>query len=171
LYRDPVFSHQLLQLITDSTINYLKAQIRAGADLVQLFDSWAGILGPKQYEEFSLKYIAQICDAITEVPVTVFAKGAFFAREALGKLSCETIGLDWNMGIEESSALIGPHKTLQGNLDPAALYGNPDQVRKATQDMMEQFRGKRHIANLGHGVYPDIDPEMVKVFIQTVKEF
>ena len=171
LYRDPVFSHQLLQLITDSTINYLKAQIRAGADLVQLFDSWAGILGPKQYEEFSLKYISQICDAITEVPVTVFAKGAFFAREALGKLSCETIGLDWNMGIEESSALIGPNKTLQGNLDPAALYGNPDQVRKATQDMMEQFRGKRHIANLGHGVYPDIDPVMVKVFIQTVKEF
>jgi uroporphyrinogen decarboxylase len=103
--------------------------------------------------------------------VTVFAKGAFFAREALGKLSCETIGLDWNMGIAESSALIGTHKTLQGNLDPAALYGNPEQVRKATQDMMEQFRGKRHIANLGHGVYPDIDPEMVKVFIQTVKEF
>jgi uroporphyrinogen decarboxylase len=103
--------------------------------------------------------------------VTVFAKGAFFAREALGKLSCETIGLDWNMGIEESSALIGPNKSLQGNLDPAALYGNPDQVRKATQDMMEQFRGKRHIANLGHGVYPDIDPEMVRVFIQTVKEF
>jgi uroporphyrinogen decarboxylase len=171
LYRDPVFSHQLLQLITDSTINYLKAQIRAGADLVQIFDSWAGILGPKQYEEFSLKYISQICDAITEVPVTVFAKGAFFAREALGQLSCETIGLDWNMGIEESSALIGPHKTLQGNLDPAALYGNADQVRQATQDMMEQFRGKRHIANLGHGVYPDIDPEMVKVFIQTVKEF
>lgn len=82
LYRDPVFSHQLLQLITDSTINYLKAQIRAGADLVQIFDSWAGILGPKQYEEFSLKYISQICDAITEVPVTVFAKGAFL-REKL----------------------------------------------------------------------------------------
>ena len=171
LYRDPVFSHKLLQLITDSTINYLKAQIRAGADLVQIFDSWAGILGPKQYEEFSLKYISQICEAITEVPVTVFAKGAFFAREEMGKLSCETIGLDWNMGIAESRKLIGPDKTLQGNLDPAALYGNPDQVRQATLEMMEQFRGSRHIANLGHGVYPDIDPEMVKVFIQTVKDF
>ena len=136
-----------------------------------MFDSWAGILGPAQYEEFSLKYISQICDAITEVPVTVFAKGAFFAREALGKLSCETIGLDWNMGIAESRKLIGPDKTLQGNLDPAALYGNPDQVRAATLAMMEQFKGSRHIANLGHGVYPDIDPEMVKVFIQTVKEF
>lgn len=171
LYREPVFSHKLLQMITDSTINYLKAQIRAGADLVQIFDSWAGILGPKQYHEFSLKYISQICDEITEVPMTVFAKGAFFAREEMGLLNCETIGLDWNMGIAESRKLIGSDKTLQGNLDPAALYGNADQVRKATIEMMEEFRGTRHIANLGHGVYPDIDPEMVKVFIQTVKEF
>ncbi len=171
LYTEPVFSHKLLQMITDSTINYLKAQIRAGADLVQIFDSWAGILGPKQYQEFSLRYISQICDAITEVPMTVFAKGAFFAREEMGLLNCETIGLDWNMGIAESRKLIGSTKTLQGNLDPAALYGNADQVRKATIEMMEEFRGTRHIANLGHGVYPDIDPEMVKVFIQTVKEF
>ncbi|MFC3415738.1 uroporphyrinogen decarboxylase [Algoriphagus hitonicola] len=171
LYTQPDFSHRLLQMITDSTINYLKAQIQAGADLVQIFDSWAGILGPKQYHEFSLKYIAQICDAIDEVPKTVFAKGAFFAREEMAKLTCETIGLDWNMGIAESRKLIGTEKTLQGNLDPAALYGNPDQVRKATQEMMEQFKGSRHIANLGHGVYPDIDPEMVKIFIQTVKEF
>ena len=171
LYTEPAFSHKLLQLITDSTINYLKAQIRAGADLVQVFDSWAGILGPKQYQEFSLRYITQICDAITEVPKTVFAKGAFFALEEMGQLNCETIGLDWNMGIAESRKLIGSTKTLQGNLDPAALYGNADQVRKATNEMMEGFRGTRHIANLGHGVYPDIDPEMVKVFIQTVKEF
>ena len=171
LYTEPLFSHKLLQMITDSTINYLKAQIRAGADLVQIFDSWAGILGPKQYQEFSLRYISQICDAITEAPITVFAKGAFFAREEMGQLNCEIIGLDWNMGIAESRKLIGPTKTLQGNLDPAALYGNADQVRKATIEMMEEFRGTRHIANLGHGVYPDIDPEMVKVFIQTVKEF
>lgn len=171
LYRDSHFSHLLLQRITDSTINYLKAQIRAGADLVQLFDSWAGILGPAQYEEFSLKYISQICDAITEVPVTVFAKGAFFAREQFGKLSCATVGLDWNMDIEESSRIIGPSKTLQGNLDPAALYGTAEQVQAATWRMMEQFRGKKHIANLGHGLYPDTDPELVKVFVQAVKEF
>lgn len=171
LYSEPAFSHKLLQMITDSTINYLKAQIRAGADLVQIFDSWAGILGPKQYQEFSHRYISQICNAISEVPKTVFAKGAFFAREEMGQLNCETIGLDWNMGIAESKKLIGSNKTLQGNLDPAALYGNSDQVRKATIEMMEEFRGTRHIANLGHGVYPDIDPEMVKVFIQTVKEF
>ncbi|GAB2612621.1 uroporphyrinogen decarboxylase [Belliella aquatica] len=171
LYTEPALSHQLLQMITDSTINYLKAQIAAGVNLVQLFDSWAGILPPNHYEEFSLKYISQICDAVTEVPKTVFAKGAFFAREQMGKLNCETIGLDWNMGIAESRKMIGANKTLQGNLDPAALYGSPKEVEAATVLMLDQFKGTRHIANLGHGVYPDINPEMVKVFIETVKAY
>ncbi len=171
LYTQPEFSHQLLQLITDSTINYLKAQIAAGADLIQLFDSWAGILPPHHYTEFSLKYISQICDAIGDVPKTVFAKGAFFAREDMGNLACDVIGLDWNMGIAESRKLIGPDKTLQGNLDPAALYGTAKEVKSATIQMMEQFKGSRHIANLGHGVYPDINPDMVKVFIETVKTY
>lgn len=171
LYTQPEFSHQLLQMITDSTINYLKAQIEAGADLIQLFDSWAGILPPNHYREFSLKYISQICDAIQTVPKTVFAKGAFFAREEMGKLDCQTIGLDWNMGIAESRAMIGNEKTLQGNLDPAALYGSNKEVVAATRLMMEQFKGTRHIANLGHGVYPDISPDKVKVFIETVKNF
>ncbi|WP_373497298.1 uroporphyrinogen decarboxylase [Aquiflexum sp.] len=171
LYTEPVLSHKLLQMITDSTINYLKAQIEAGVNLVQIFDSWAGILPPDHYREFSLPYISQICDAINEVPKTVFAKGAFFAREEMAQLNCETIGLDWNMGIAESRKMIGPNKTLQGNLDPAALYGSPKQVEEATIGMMDQFKGCRHIANLGHGVYPDIDPEMVKIFIQTVKNY
>ncbi|MCH7399813.1 uroporphyrinogen decarboxylase [Belliella sp. DSM 107340] len=171
LYTEPELSHQLLQMITDSTINYLKAQIAAGVNLIQLFDSWAGILPPNHYDEFSLKYISQICDAIDEVPKTVFAKGAFFAREQMGKLNCETIGLDWNMGIAESRRMIGEHKTLQGNLDPAALYGTPKEVEAATILMLDQFKDSRHIANLGHGVYPDINPEMVKVFIETVKNY
>lgn len=171
LYKQPKFSVQLLEMITESTINYLKAQIAAGADLIQLFDSWAGVLPPEHYREFSLKYISRICDAITEVPVTVFAKGAFFAREEMGRLNCETIGLDWNMDIAESRRLIGKNKTLQGNLDPAALYGSPEEVEQATKKMLDQFRGSRHIANLGHGVYPDTDPEKVKVFIETVKSY
>ncbi|MEX2592153.1 MAG: uroporphyrinogen decarboxylase [Anditalea sp.] len=171
LYTQPELSARLLDMITESTINYLKAQIGAGADLIQLFDSWAGVLPPDHYKEFSLKYISRICDAISEVPVTVFAKGAFFAREEMGKLNCETIGLDWNMGIAESKRLIGENKTLQGNLDPAALYGSLEEVQEATRKMLDQFKGSRHIANLGHGVYPDTDPEMVKVFVETVKEY
>jgi uroporphyrinogen decarboxylase len=170
LYTESELSHALLQKITDTTIAYLKAQIAAGANLVQIFDSWAGILSPEQYRIYSLPYISQICDAITEVPVTVFAKGAFFAREEMGKLNCEVIGLDWNMDIAESRKLIGDTKTLQGNLDPCVLYGSFDEIKKQTRSMIQQFGGHRHIANLGHGVYPDTNPDNVKCFIDTVKE-
>ncbi|MBC8110422.1 MAG: uroporphyrinogen decarboxylase [Verrucomicrobia bacterium] len=171
LYVEPELAHQLLQKITDSTISYLQAQIVAGADLVQLFDSWAGILSPEQYRIFSLPYIAQICNAITKVPKTVFAKGAYFARKELATLNCEVIGLDWNMDITESRAITGKEKTLQGNLDPCALYGSFEDVRKETKKMLNAFAGNRHIANLGHGLYPDTDPEKVKCFIETVKEY
>ncbi|WP_128546425.1 uroporphyrinogen decarboxylase [Larkinella soli] len=170
LYTDPQFSHALLQKITDSTIGYLKAQIRAGADLVQIFDSWAGILSPEQYQTFSLPYIRQICDAVTEAPVTVFAKGAFFARQEIGKLNCQVVGLDWNMDAAESRHLI-PDKTLQGNLDPCVLYADFDQIRAEVKKMIRGFGTQRYIANLGHGVYPDTDPEKVKCFIETVKEY
>lgn len=171
LYHSPALAHQLLQMITDSTIHYLKAQIEAGADLVQVFDSWAGILPPYHFEEFSLKYIDQICEAIGEVPKTVFAKGAFFSRKALGKLNCETIGLDWNMDIAESREMIGPDKVLQGNLDPAALYGSFQEIETMTKKMIDAFGPDKHIANLGHGVYPDIEPDKVRCFIHTVKEY
>ena len=171
LYTQPELSHRLLDMITESTIKYLKMQIAAGADLVQIFDSWAGILPPDQYEEFGLKYISKICDAINDVPVTVFAKGAFFARKKMGTLNCETIGLDWNMTVEASRRLIGESKTLQGNLDPCLLYGSFSEIEKATIEMLERFGGHQHIANLGHGVYPDIHPDKVKCFIDTVKNW
>jgi uroporphyrinogen decarboxylase len=171
LYTQPELSHKLLEMITSSTIRYLKAQAESGVNVVQLFDSWAGILPPSHYEVFSLPYIEKICNAITEVPVTVFAKGAFFAREAMGRLNCDTIGLDWNMGVGESKLLIGHGKALQGNLDPAALYGSEKAILSSTRKMMQEFEGTKHVANLGHGVYPDIDPGKVKLFVEAVKEY
>lgn len=171
LYTDPPFSHKLLDKITESTINYLKAQIKAGADLIQIFDSWAGILSPEQYREYSLRYIERICNAITEVPVTVFAKGAFFARKEMGQLNCNVIGLDWNMDAEESRKLIGEGKTLQGNMDPCLLYADFATIKKETEKMLKKFGPGRHIANLGHGLYPDINPDNVKCFIDTVKNY
>ena len=170
LYSEPELAHLLLQKITDTTIAYLKAQAKHGADLVQIFDSWAGILSPEQYRKFSLPYIAQICDAINEVPVTVFAKGAFFARKEMSNLKCDVIGLDWNMDISESRRMI-PHKTLQGNLDPCVLYGSFKDIEKYTKKMIKNFGGQKYIANLGHGVYPDTDPDKVKCFIDTVKNY
>ncbi len=170
LYSDPALAHALLQKITDSTIGYLKAQVANGADLVQIFDSWAGILSPEQYREFSLPYIARICDALTEVPVTVFAKGAFFARAEMNALHCAVVGLDWNMDIAESRAML-PDKTLQGNLDPCVLYASFEEIRRQTRRMLDQFGTQRYIANLGHGVYPDTDPDKARCFIEAVKEF
>lgn len=171
LYREPKFAHEVLRRITQSTIAYLKAQIAAGANLVQVFDSWAGILSPTQYSQFSTPYLKQIADAIQEVPVTLFAKGAFFARQEIGQLDCQTVGLDWNMDIAESRQLIGANKTLQGNLDPCALYGSYTEVKAATETMLKSFGPHRHIANLGHGVYPDTDPDKVRCFIDTVKNY
>lgn len=170
LYLEPHLSHQLLEMITTSTINYLKGQIMAGADIVQIFDSWAGILSPDQYEEFSLRYISRICDAITEVPKIVFAKGAFFARPSMNHVRCEVVGLDWNMGIRESRMLM-PDKVLQGNLDPCVLYGSFDDIRRETRRMLDQFGPTAHITNLGHGLYPDIAVDNVKCFIDCVKEY
>lgn len=170
LYTEPELAHALLQKITDSTIGYLRAQVSNGADLVQVFDSWAGILAPEPYREFSLPYIRQICAAITDVPVTVFAKGAFFARTDMNKLPCSVVGLDWNMDIAESRAML-PDKTLQGNLDPCVLYAPFDEIRRQTRRMLTQFGPQRTIANLGHGVYPDTDPDKARCFIEAVKEF
>lgn len=171
LFQDPEMAHTLLNQITEVTISYLRHQIAAGADVVQVFDSWSGILGKNEYLEFGMKYVRRICDAINEVPVTVFAKGAYYAREEMGTLNCQTIGLDWNMDIAESRKLIGTEKTLQGNLDPCVLFADYKTIEKKTKNMLNSFGNQRHIANLGHGVYPDTDPEKVKCFIDTVKDF
>jgi uroporphyrinogen decarboxylase len=170
LYRDKAFSHALLQRITDATIVYLQAQISAGVQIVQIFDSWAGVLSREAWQEFSLPYIDAICTAIQDVPKIVFAKGAFFGLKDLAAIDCEVIGLDWNMVPEDAAQMIG-NKALQGNLDPCVLYGAPDAIRSHTLEMLKRFPAGRHIANLGHGIYPDIAPDHARVFIDTVKTY
>lgn len=103
-----------------------------------------------------------------QTPITVFAKGAFFARQAIGQLNCDVVGLDWIMDAAESRLLV-PNKTLQGNLDPCVLYAEPAQIRAEVAQMLAAFGPQRHIANLGHGVYPDTNPDHVRVFIDAVK--
>jgi uroporphyrinogen decarboxylase len=170
LYTEPELAHQLLQKITDSIIAYLQLKIKHGADLIQLFDSWAGILSPHQYRTFALPYLEQICAAIHEVPLTAFAKGAWFVLKDFERLDCNTIGLDWNTKPATAREWVGKEKVLQGNLDPCQLYAHPDEVRKAAIQMVKDF-GPGHIANLGHGVYPDTPLDSVKAFVQTIKEF
>jgi uroporphyrinogen decarboxylase len=171
LYTNPTLAHELLTRITDVTIQYLKAQVKAGAHMLQVFDSWAGILGTEQYAEFGLKYLEKIVSAVNEVPVTLFSKGAITSVNAVAKLNCNTVGLDWNMDLVKIREEIGETRTLQGNLDPCALYSSHKEVENLTNNMLNSFNSRRHIVNLGHGVYPDIDPEKVKTFIQTVKNY
>jgi len=171
LYTEPAMAHKLLQKITDTTINYLKNQVSAGADIVQIFDSWGGILGPDTYNEFSLKYIAQICNELSkQVPVIAFPKGAFFAAKELEKLNCRAIGLDWTTAPAEARNVLKT-KTLQGNLDPCVLYADKTVIRKAAHQMLKEFGTQNYIANLGHGIYPDTPADNVKYFVDSVKEY
>ena len=170
LFQEPEMAHRLLQKITDTTIAYLGRQVASGAGLVQLFDSWAGELNPVHYREFAVPYLRQICAALPAVPITVFAKGAWFALEDLGELSCDVIGLDWNTPPAFARARVGAGKALQGNLDPCCLFAPPDKIREETLEMIRQF-GRRHIVNLGHGVYPDTPLGGVKTFVDTVKQY
>lgn len=169
-YQEPALAHQLLEKITQSTINYLKAQVAAGADMIQLFDSWAGVLGPVQYREFSLKYISKICDAIAPLaPVTVFAKDAHFALADMKDLNCNTIGLDWTINPQDARIILGHEKTLQGNADPCLLYADEKTIEAEAKNMINAFGKQRYIANLGHGLYPDLDKNKVKFFIDCIK--
>lgn len=171
LWENEEMARTLLQMITDATILYLQAQVKAGADLIQVFDSWAGVLSEELYVKFALPCMKEICEAIPEVPVTVFAKGGAHFMHHLAELPCETLGLDWTISPEKGRAIVGNTKTLQGNLDPSVLYGTHEEIKNQTIQMLKRFGHGRHIANLGHGVYPDTDPEKVKTFINTIKEY
>jgi len=170
LYDSPEGSHQLMKKITDTTIAYLKNQIKAGVDIVQVFDSWAGVLSPALYQEFGIPYLKQICDAINEVPVIVFAKGAWYATDELDQLDCNVLGLDWQFKPQEFRSKYGVDRVVQGNLDPAVLYAPMETIATITKQMLDDFGGA-HIANLGHGVYPDTPLDAVKCFVDTVKGY
>ena len=169
LYTQPQLAHALLEKITLSSIQYLKGQVKAGADLLQIFDSWAGVLSQSMYEEFALRYISKICDALsTEVPVTVFAKDAHYAVAQIARTKCSVIGLDWTMDPHTARANAAG-KTLQGNADPCLLYADEATLVKETKHMLNAFGKRSYICNLGHGLYPDLDKEKVKLFVDTVK--
>lgn len=171
LYTDPILAHELLSRITDFTIEYMSLQKNAGVDALQLFDSWAGILGRAQYEEFGLTYIRRIAEAFPDFPFTVFSKGAVASLPDIANINCTAIGLDWNMDMHQTRGIVGNTKTLQGNLDPCLLYSDAKTIELEVNKLLDSFESPRHIVNLGHGVYPDIDPEKVKVLINTVKEY
>lgn len=168
LHANPTSSHKLLQKITESTSNYLKLQVEAGVSIYQVFDSWAGVLSKELYQEFCMPYLDRIAQEVNSVPRIVFAKGANFTMDDLMSSQYNVVGLDWGVNVKEARSL-NSEKVLQGNLDPTVLYGEDQYIVQKTKEMLSSFSGGGHIANLGHGVYPDTDWRKVKLFIDTIK--
>ena len=171
-YMQPQLAHQLLQMITDTTIAYLKAQVAAGADTVQVFDSWGGLLGPQDFENISLKYIRQIVAALKdEVPVIVFAKGAWHSLKEMADTGAAGLGIDWCIKPELARQFAGNNITLQGNFDPAKLLSPIPVIQQEVKTMIKAFGTNRYVANLGHGILPNVPVDHARAFVDTVKEF
>ena len=171
-FTQPKAAHRLLQMITDTTIVYLKNQVKAGADVVQIFDSWGGLLSPDDFEKFSLRYIRQIVDALkNDCPTIVFAKGAWFALEEMSLMGANGLGIDWCITPQQARTWVGENVTLQGNFDPAKLLSPIPEIRKAVHKMIDAFGTQRYIANLGHGILPNVPVENAIAFVEAVKEY
>ncbi len=171
-YTQPETAHQLLQMITDTSIAYLKKQIEAGADVVQVFDSWGGLLSPDDFEEFSLRYIHQIIAAVKDMaPTILFAKGAWHSLESMTVTGTNALGIDWCIRPQMARQLSGPDAVLQGNFDPAKLMAPIPVIKKEVRKMLAAFGGQKHIANLGHGILPNVPVDHAKAFVDSVKEW
>jgi uroporphyrinogen decarboxylase len=171
-FMEPIAAHKLLQKITDTTIAYLKEKVKAGVDAVQLFDSWGGLLEPNDYKEFSWQYMQQIIDALKdEVPVIAYGKGCWFALKDMSQSGAAALGVDWTCDARNARYLSGGQITLQGNFDPARLYSKPIEIKYMVNDMIKAFGKDRYIANLGHGILPNIPVDNAKAFVDAVKEY
>lgn len=171
-YTQPELAHKLLQMITDTTIAYLKGQVKAGADVVQIFDSWGGLLGPEDFENISLKYIRQIVKALKdEVAVIVFAKGAWHSLESMAATGAHGLGVDWCITPQLARQFAGNNVSLQGNFDPAKLLSPIPVIESEVKKMLQAFGPGRHIANLGHGILPNVPVDHARAFVNTVKGF
>ena len=171
-FSQPEAAHQLLQKITDTTIAYLKAKVKAGVNAVQIFDSWGGMLSPVDYQEFSWKYIQQIIDALKdEAPVIVFGKGCWFALHEMSQSGAAALGIDWTCSARNARYLSGGNIPLQGNFDPSRLLSPIPEIQKQVKIMIDSFGKDRYIANLGHGILPNIPVDHAKAFVDAVKNY
>ncbi|BBN58526.1 uroporphyrinogen decarboxylase [Hydrogenovibrio marinus] len=177
MYDEPQTLHHILDVLADSVIAYLNAQIESGAQAVQVFDTWGGVLTPRDYKEFSLRYMAKIVDGLKrenegkKVPVILFTKGGGQWLEAMAETGCDALGLDWTTDIDDARARVGDKVALQGNMDPSILYASPERIRQEVATILEKYgQGSGHVFNLGHGIHPEVDPAHAGAFIKAVTE-
>ena len=171
-FSQPQLAHRLLQMITDTTIDYCKGQAAAGADVIQVFDSWGGLLSPADFAEFSMPYTSQIIEALKDDCLTIiFAKGAWFALESMAHTGANGAGIDWCIEPHLARKFAGDQVTLQGNFDPSRLLSPIPEIKKAVTRMIDSFGTQRYIANLGHGILPNVPVDHAKAFVEAVKEY
>ncbi|HQR94767.1 MAG TPA: uroporphyrinogen decarboxylase [Sediminibacterium sp.] len=171
-YTQPILAKQLLQKITTITIAYLKAQVKAGVDTIQVFDSWSGVLSPTDFKTYAEPYLIQIADALKEdAPLILFPKGSWYALNDLSKSSAAGIGIDWCVSPKMAREFTGNKITLQGNFDPAKLLLPIPEIKKAVTQMINEFGVQNYIANLGHGITPNIPVDHARAFVEAVKEY
>ena len=175
---EPALLHRLLEVVTESVIAYLSAQRAAGAQALQIFDTWGGMLAPHLYREFSLRYLQRIAQTLErgsgaeKTPLILFGKGNAPYLEELAASGAEGLGVDWTISLEEARRRTGGRVALQGNLDPATLYATPEAIRAEVKRTLDSYGpGPGHIFNLGHGMSPDMDPEHVKVLVDAVHAY
>lgn len=177
LYDQPEVLHALLSRLAEAVTDYLNAQIEAGAQAVQIFDTWGGALAHHAYKTFSLAYMSQIVAGLkrshqgNKVPVILFTKGGGQWLESMADSGADALGLDWTTPLDNARQRVGNQVALQGNLDPAVLYSSPERIRDEVERILAEFgKGSGHVFNLGHGIHPQIDPEHAGAFVEAVVE-
>ena len=171
-FSQPNLAKTLLQKITDTTILYLKEKVSSGVNAVQIFDSWGGLLSPKDYNLFSWPYIQQIVTALKDKTfVIIFGKGCWFALNEMGKSGAAALGIDWTCSARNARYLSGGNITLQGNFDPSRLLSPIPEITKEVYNMINEFGKDRYIVNLGHGILPNIPVDNAKAFVDAVKSY
>ena len=175
MFDQPNTMHRLLAVLTKAVTAYLNAQVAAGAQALMLFDTWGGVLTPRDYRTFSLDYMTQIVRGLTrehegrKVPVILFTKNGGQWLEAMAASGCDALGVDWTTDLKDARARVGQRVALQGNMDPSMLYASDERLRDEVGSVLESFgRGSGHVFNLGHGIHPQVHPEKVAVLADTV---
>ncbi|MDO6694863.1 uroporphyrinogen decarboxylase [Aliiglaciecola sp. 3_MG-2023] len=177
-FADPKSLHLLLDKLADSVILYLNAQIKAGAQSVMVFDTWGGVLTPRDYQLFSLQYMHKIVDGLIReyegqrIPVTLFTKNGGAWIEKIADTGCDGVGLDWTIDIADAKRRVGDKVALQGNMDPSILYASAPRIEEEVQTILAGYgEGTGHVFNLGHGIHLDVPPENAGVFVEAVHKF
>ncbi|MDG2537094.1 uroporphyrinogen decarboxylase [Dyella jiangningensis] len=177
-WSEPALAHRLLDTLARSVAAYLIAQAAAGAQALMVFDTWGGLLGPAPFREFSLRYMAQVVDALKadaasrDLPVILFSKGAGRHLAAMADTGCAGLGVDWTIDLADAREAVNGRVALQGNLDPAILLATPEVIRREVRRVLDSYGNHAgHVFNLGHGITPEVDPENVKVLVDEVHAY